>query len=230
MHVAGGHWFNGAGVINIIGNVRSNMGTSTNQMGIGLHICNVAGVVSVVGASSYTVVMARSQFAYATDTFIAGKNMPKEENHVHQARSFHHYPLPHPAPPFLSLFPAGFLSFIRVFRYRNIGAGLFIGKGNQNFVGRGAAVFIRCRQAARILIDWRTTRNVYTIAGTGTGRAGANTNIYMDASGRYSLGSLGFNATKRELSHLPMFRRLQTQVVDPNKGTCQDICLCVSVL
>lgn len=61
------------------------------------------------------------------------------------------------------------------------------------YVNRGAGVFIGNRQAARILIDWRTTRNVYTIAGQGTGRAGANTNLYMDASGRYPLGEQTFN-------------------------------------
>jgi hypothetical protein len=72
MHIAGGYWFNGAGVITLIGSVRANHGTSTNQMGIGLHICNVAGVTQVIYASSYTVAMARSQAAYGTDTFMAG--------------------------------------------------------------------------------------------------------------------------------------------------------------
>ena len=126
------------------------------------------------------------------------------------------------------IFLAGFLTFVRGFRYRNIGAGVFIGFGNQIYVARGAGVFIRNRQAARILVDWRTTRNVYTVAGTQTGRAGANTNLYMDASGRYPLGDLGFNdtakaakknGTKRELSQLPLFRKLQTQdSVDPAAG------------
>jgi hypothetical protein len=72
MHVAGGYWFNGAGVITVIGNARTNLGTSTNQHGIGLHICNVAGVTQVIGASSYTAAAARSQIAYGTDTFMAG--------------------------------------------------------------------------------------------------------------------------------------------------------------
>ena len=79
-----------------------------------------------------------------------------------------------------------------MFRYRNIFVGVFIGNGNQLYVGAGAGVFIRNRQAARVFLDWRTTRNVYTIAGTQTGRAGANTDLYMDASGRYNLTALGF--------------------------------------
>ena len=117
-----------------------------------------------------------------------------------------------------------------MFRYRNIGAGVFIGNGNQLYVGAGAGVFIRNRQAARILIDWRTTRNVYTIAGTQVGRAGANTNLYMDSSGRYPLGNLTFGSgtkgsngtkgSKRELSHLPLFRALQEANANPNDGKC----------
>lgn len=85
-------------------------------------------------------------------------------------------------------------------------------------------MFIRNRQAARILIDWRTTRNVYTIAGTQVGRAGANTNLYMDSSGRYPLGNLtirsGTKGSKRELSHLPLFRALQEENANPNDGKC----------
>lgn len=114
--------------------------------------------------------------------------------------------------------------------------------GNQIYVNRGAGVFIGNRQAARILIDWRTTRNVYTIAGQGTGRAGANTNLYIDASGRYPLGESTFNfpppgsafnktkyaewkAGKRKLvhaSHLPLFRKLQEQEATEknNAGAC----------
>jgi hypothetical protein len=79
-----------------------------------------------------------------------------------------------------------------VFRYRNILVGVGIFKGNQIYVGAGAGVFIRNRQAARVFLDWRTTRNVYTIAGTQTGRAGANTDLYFDKSGRYNLTALGF--------------------------------------
>jgi hypothetical protein len=72
MHIAGGYWFNGAGVITVIGVARSNMGTSTNQMGIGLHCCNVAGVTQIVYQSTYTCAMARSQFGAGTETFMAG--------------------------------------------------------------------------------------------------------------------------------------------------------------
>lgn len=75
-HVAGGYWFNGAGVVTIVGNARTNQGTSTNQHGIGLHICNVAGVTQMIGGSSWTVATARSQIAYGTDTFMAGTRPP----------------------------------------------------------------------------------------------------------------------------------------------------------
>ncbi len=116
---------------------------------------------------------------------------------------------------------------------------------NQIYVNRGAGVFIRNRQAARILIDWRTTRATYTVAGTTTGRAGANSNLYMDASGRYPLGDLGLNDTNKyglfpkkiksttrgllankgkgkkrklvELSRFPLFRQLQ-EAQDAHEG------------
>jgi hypothetical protein len=102
---------------------------------------------------------------------------------------------------------------------------------NQIYINRGAGVFIRNRQAARIIIDWRTTRNVYTVAGQATGRAGANTNLYMDASGRYPLGNITTpKSSKRklvELSRFPLFRKLQERKAaeeDGGAGTCE-LCL-----
>lgn len=71
-HIAGGYWFVGAGVITVVGQVRNNMGTSTNQHGIGFHVCNVAGVTQTSHMTSYTVAMARSQIGAGTEAFMSG--------------------------------------------------------------------------------------------------------------------------------------------------------------
>ncbi len=52
---------------------RNNMGTTTNQMGIGFHVCNVAGVTQGIYMSSYTAVMARNQIGCGTELFMSGK-------------------------------------------------------------------------------------------------------------------------------------------------------------
>jgi hypothetical protein len=72
-HIAGGYWFNGAGVVTLVGHARNNMGTTTNQMGIGFHVCNVAGVTQSIMMSSYTTAVGRSQFGAGTELFMSGK-------------------------------------------------------------------------------------------------------------------------------------------------------------
>ena len=101
------------------------------------------------------------------------------------------------------------------------------------WVASGAGVFIRGRQAARIHLDWRTTRNVYTVAGTQVGRSQANTNIYLSKEGRVNLGSLGWNDTKgakikRSLTHhFDQHRRLmQRDLSTPDEG--QYLCVFAS--
>ena len=73
-HIAGGYFFNGAGVLNVIGNARTNQGVTTTQEGIGMFQCTVAGVQSTIVVSSYTVAAARCQIGAGTDTFIAGRS------------------------------------------------------------------------------------------------------------------------------------------------------------
>lgn len=73
-HTAGGYWFNGAGVITVVGQARNNMGTTTNQMGIGMHVCNVAGVTQAIYMSSYTAIPARNQIGAGTEAFMSGAN------------------------------------------------------------------------------------------------------------------------------------------------------------
>jgi hypothetical protein len=176
------------------------MGTTTNQMGIGFHVCNVAGVTQGIYMSSYTAAMARSQMGAGTELFMSGKlcacvlwegwvngcsvtllrliltfflffNPRSPYIHLQlvssrtcassatvtsapvsspargeSALSGGHNHAVHstPIPPFAVPLPP---------------------HSNQIYVNRGAGVFIRNRQAARVLIDWRTTRNVYTISG-----------------------------------------------------------------
>jgi hypothetical protein len=73
-HIAGGYWFVGSGVVTVVGQVRNNMGTTTNQMGIGFHVCNVAGVTQAIGMTSYTAAMARSQMGAGTECFMSGEH------------------------------------------------------------------------------------------------------------------------------------------------------------
>lgn len=99
------------------------MGTSTNQMGIGFHVCNVAGVTQAIGMTSYTTAMARSQFGAGTEAFMSGACVycglaflaPMDDALTCSLLQQHN--------------PAGFITYVRVMRYRNIGAGVFIGKG-----------------------------------------------------------------------------------------------------
>lgn len=79
---------------------------------------------------------------------------------------------------------AGWLSNVNTTRYGAQVVNAFFGEGNQIYVGAGGAVIIRCFTITFRGYGFSTTKNLYTIAGTGVSRTQALKNVVVTKAGQ----------------------------------------------